>query len=147
MNSVYAKLIQQLNILYRVTGNHVHFRAYQLSLSIEEISKVLAEKFQVTEFIQDQNIQYQFQSTSQGALYMIIKIFVSNNRMMIKEFISADPFPKVNKFQLTIKDSGFTDAFLYLSGGHYIEVSQAWIVRCQRNPANCFSNEFPKKNI
>ena len=62
------KLIQQLNILYRVTGKPVHFRAYQLSLSIEEISKVLVERFQVTEFIQDQNIQYQFQCTSKGAL-------------------------------------------------------------------------------
>ena len=145
MSSVYGKLIQQLNILHRVTGNPVHSRAYQLSISIEEISKILAEQFQVTEFIRDQNIQYQFQTTPQGALYMIIKILVSNNKMMIKEFISAVPFLRVNNYQLTVEDSGFTDAFLYLSRGHYIEVSKAWIVRCQRHPANCFSNEIPKK--
>ena len=145
MNSVYGKLIQQLNILYRVTGNPVHSRAYQLSLSIEEISKILAEKFQVTEFIRDQNIQYQFQTTPQGALYIIIKILVSNNKMKIKEFISVDPFPRVNNSQMTVKDSGLTGAFLYLSGGHYVEVSKAWMVRCQRDPANCFSNEIPKK--
>ena len=66
MNSVYGKLIQQLNILHRVTGNPVDSRSYQLSLSIEEISKILAEKFQVTEFIRDQNIQYQFQTTPKG---------------------------------------------------------------------------------
>ena len=78
---------------------------------------------------------------------MIIKIFVSDNRMMIKEFISADSFPRVNNFQLTVKDSGFTYAFLYLSGGHYIEVSKAWMVRCQRDPANYFSNEIPKKYL
>ena len=58
MNSVYGKLIQQLNILYRVTGSPVHSRAYMLSYSIEEISKILAENFQITEFIRDQNIQY-----------------------------------------------------------------------------------------
>ena len=144
MNSVYGKLIQQLNILYRVTGNPVYSRAYQLSLSIEEISKILAEKFQVTEFIRDQNIQYQFQTTPQGALYIIIKILVSNNKMKIKEFISVDPFPRVNNSQMTVKDSGLTGAFLYLSGGHYVEVSKAWMVRCQRDPANCFSNEIPK---
>lgn len=98
VNTVYGKLIQQLNISHKVKWNPVHFRAYQLSLSIEEISKILAKRFQITEFIQDQNIQYQFQTASQGALYMIIKILISNNKMMLKQFVSVDPFPIVNNF-------------------------------------------------
>ena len=148
MNTIHIFLTQRLNFLQKLTGLPTSARSYLLSISVPEIVNLVTKLHRNVRAndITDENILYSFQSTTEGKLYMILRLLLPN-KVRIRSFVKATAWPRITNNSLVVRDGAGSKTFIYLTGSNYIEIDPLWIHRCLNSAELCFTEKIPRRII
>ena len=147
-NSLSIFLEKCLELLQRLTGTPISSRSYLLSISLAEVGKLVSSLFPKVRpaDIHDRNILYSFQTDGKQQLFLILQILIPN-KLEIKQFIKAIPWPNVANNTLISRSRRGEEWFLLLSDENYIEISTELANQCMKSADKCTTNMVPKAII
>ena len=147
-NSILIFVGKRIDLLHRLTGAPTSTRSYLLSMSLSEIREVVISSLRDVRpsEINDPNILYSFQAVKGGKLYLILKILL-RNKLTIKYFVKALPWPKIANDTLVAKNNKICEWFIIFSQDRYIESTPEFVGECREYPHRCVTQSVPKTII